>query len=134
MGIQFSENGSIAEVVDESCLVDCPNRDDVMMMDPVAGSQEWASYTIFKDCLFPKSLYHKTKREELEELKRLGYDKVLKKVWTCFRPVLGMPCGHCFACKSARKEGAGMLVPFAGYALGALRLYYRKIRKKMGRQ
>lgn len=134
MGIQFSENGSVAEIVDESCLVDCPDRDDVMMMDPVAGSQEWASYTIFKDCLFPKSLYHKTKAEEIEELKSWGYDKVLKKVWTCFDPVLGMPCGHCFPCKSAMKEGASMMVPFAGYALGALRLYYRKIRQKMGRQ
>ena len=134
MGIQFSENGSVAEIVDESCLVDCPEHGDVMMMDPVKGSQEWASYTIFKDCLFPKSLYHKTKKEEVEELRNLGYDKVLKKVWTCFDPVLGMPCGHCYACKSAMKEGAGMLVPFAGYALGALRQYYRKIRQKMGRQ
>ena len=127
MGIQFSENGTVVKVLDESCLVDCPDQDDVMMMDPVKGSQEWASYTIFKDCLFPKSLYHKTKREEIEELKSWGYDKVLKKVWTCFHPVLGMPCGHCFPCKSAMKEGAGMLVPFAGYALGGIRLFYRKI-------
>lgn len=127
MGIQFSENGSVAEIVDESCLVDCPDRDDVMMMDPEKGPQEWASHTLFKDFLFPKSLYHKTKKEEVEELRNLGYDKVLKKVWTCFHPVLGMPCGHCYACKSAMKEGASMMVPFAGYALGALRLFYRKI-------
>ncbi len=127
MGIQFSENSSVVKVIDQSYLIDCPDNDDVMMMDPVAGSQEWASYTIFKDILFPKSLYHKTKREEIEELKSWGYDKVLKKVWTCFNPVLGMPCGHCFACKSARKEGAGMMVPLTGYILGGLRLYYGKI-------
>lgn len=129
MGIQFSENGSVAEIVDESYLVDCPERGDEMMIDPVKGSEEWASYTMFKDFLFPKSLYHKTKREEVEELKNLGYDKVLKKVWTCFNPVLGMPCGHCFPCKSAMKEGAGTMVPFAGYVLGGLRLYYNKILK-----
>ena len=129
MGIQFSENGTVVTVVDESYLVDCPDRDDVMMIDPVKGSQEWASYTMFKDFLFPKSLYHKTKREEVEELKALGYDKVLKKVWTCFNPVLGMPCGHCFPCKSAMKEGAGTMVPFAGYVLGGLRLYYNKLLK-----
>lgn len=134
MGIQFSENGSVAEIVDESCLVDCPDQDDVMMMDPEKGPQEWASHTLFKDFLFPKSLYHKTKKEEVEDLRNLGYDKVLKKVWTCFDPVLGMPCGHCYACKSAMKEGASMMVPFAGYALGALRQYYRRIRQKMGRQ
>ena len=127
MGIQFSENGSVTEVVDESYLVDCPEHEDVMMIDPIKGSQEWASYTLFKDCLFPKSLYHKTKREEIEELRSQGYDKVLKKVWTCFHPVFGMPCGHCFPCKSARKEGTGVLVPFAGYVLGGIRLYYHKL-------
>ena len=130
MGIQFSGNGSVAEIVDESYLVDCPDSDDVLMIDPLKGSQEWASYTMFKDFLFPKSLYHKTKREEVEELKAQGYDKVLKKVWTCFNPVFGMPCGHCFPCKSAMKEGAGMMVPFVGYVLGGLRLYYNKLLKR----
>ena len=127
MGIQFSENGTVTDVVDVSYLVDCPDCDDVMMIDPVKGAQEWASFTIFQDFLFPKSLYHKTKKEEIEELKRLGYDKVLKKVWTCFHPVFGLPCGHCFACESAMKEGAGMMVPFAGYILGSIRLYCGKI-------
>lgn len=129
MGIQFSENGSVVKVIDQSYLIDCPDNDDVMMIDPEKGSQEWASFTLFQDFLFPKSLYHKTKAEEIEELKNQGYDKVLKKVWTCFSPVLGMPCGHCFACESARKEGAGMMVPFVGYVLGGLRLYYGKFRK-----
>jgi 7-cyano-7-deazaguanine synthase len=127
MGIQFSEGGSVVEVVDESYLTDCPDNNDVMMIDPEKGAHEWASYTLFKDFLFPKSLYHKTKREEIEELKRLGYDKVLKKVWTCFRPVLGMPCGHCFACQSAIYEGAGELIPIVGYMLGSIRLFLNNI-------
>lgn len=127
MGIQFSEGGSVVEVVDESYLTDCPDQDDVMMIDPEKGSHEWASYTLFKDFLFPKSLYHKTKREEIEELKRLGYDEVLKKVWTCFHPVFGMPCGHCFACQSAMNEGAREMVSIVGYLLGGIRLYYGKI-------
>lgn len=126
MGIQFSENGSVVKVVDESYLVDSPDYDDVLMIDPEKGSQEWASFTLFQDFLFPKSLYHKTKAEEIEELRSQGYDKVLKKVWTCFDPVFGLPCGHCFACKSAMKEGAGMMVPLTGYILGGLRLYYGK--------
>lgn len=134
MGIQFSENGTVVKVVDDSTLIDCPDHDDVMMIDPVKGSQEWASYTVFKDFLFPKSLYHKTKREEVEELKRQGYDKVLKRVWTCFKPVLGMPCGHCFPCRSAMKEGAGVMVPFVGYVLGGIRLYYDKILKYFKRK
>ncbi len=130
MGIQFSEGGSVVEVVDESYLTDCPDNNDVMMIDPEKGAHEWASYTLFKDFLFPKSLYHKTKREEIEELKRLGYDEVLKKVWTCFHPVFGMPCGHCFACQSAMKEGAGEMVPTVGYILGGIRYYCGKILKQ----
>ena len=135
MGIQFSENGSVAEIVNQSYLMDCPENDDVMMIDPEKGSQEWASFTLFKDFLFPKSLYHKTKVEEIEELKNWGYDKVLKKVWTCFDLVLGMLCGHCFPCKSAMKEGAGVMIPFWGNFLGAVRLratkYPRKILRKI---
>lgn len=127
MGIQFSENGSVVRVVDESYLIDSPDHDDVMMIDPVKGAHEWASFTLFQDFLFPKSLYHKTKKEEIEELKNQGYDRVLKNVWTCFRPVLGMPCGHCFACRSAKYEGAGELIPKVGYILGGLRLYFNKI-------
>ena len=65
MGIQFSENGSMVKVVDEANLVDCPDYNDVMMIDPVKGAQEWASFTLFQDFLFPKSLYHKTKKEEI---------------------------------------------------------------------
>ena len=130
MGIQFSKGGTVAKVLDESYLVDCPDDDDVRMIDPEMGSREWASYTLFQDFRFPKSLYHKTKREEIEELKRLGYDKVLKKVWTCFRPVLGMPCGHCFACQSAIYEGAGELIPKVGYRLGSIRLYFNRILTK----
>ena len=127
MGIQFSKGGTVAKVVNESYLIDCPDDDEVMMIDPEKGSHEWASYTLFQDFRFPKSLYHKTKREEIEELKRLGYDKVLKKVWTCFRPVLGMPCGHCFACQSAIYEGAGELIPIVGYMLGSIRLFLNNI-------
>ena len=129
MGIQFSNNGSVVKAVDESYLIDCPNDDDVMMIDPEKGSHEWASFTMFQDFRFPKSLYHKIKSEEIVELKNLGYGKVLKKTWTCFHPVLGMPCGHCFACKSAMKEGAGEMIPFVGYIVGGLRNIFSKILK-----
>lgn len=129
LGIQFSEYGSVVRVVDESFLMDCPDDGDVLMIDPKKGSQEWASFAIFQDFLYPKSLYHKTKLEEIEELKRLGYNKVLKKVWTCFTPVLGLPCGHCFACRSARNEGGGIMFSPVGYVLGGLRLYTTKIWK-----
>lgn len=126
IGLQFSENGSVAKVVDQSFLVDCYDNNDVMMIDPVKGQHEWASFTLFKDFLFPKSLFHKTKSEEIEELKKLGYNEVLKNVWFCFSPVLGMPCGHCFPCRSSRKEGAGVLIPFVGYILGGIRLFSLK--------
>lgn len=131
MGLQFSENGTVVKVLDETVLMDCPGNDEVRMIDPEKGSREWASLTIFKDFLFPKSLYHKTKIEEIEELKNQGYSEVLKNVWTCFSPVFGMPCGHCFACRSAKKEGAGMMIPFLGNLLGGMQLHSKKVLRRL---
>ena len=131
MGLQFSENGTVVKVLDESVLVDHPEYDDVMMVDPEKGESEWASYIMFRDFLFPKSLFHKTKREEIDELKQQGYGKVLKHVWTCYKPILGLPCGHCFPCRSAKKEGAREMVSFVGNLLGAARLHLQGLFKQM---
>lgn len=129
MGLQFSENGSVVKILDESVLIDDPDFDDVMMIDPEKGIEEWASYTLFKDFLFPKSLFHKTKSEEIEELKAQGYDEVLKHIWSCYHPIFGMPCGHCFPCRSAKKEGAGQTIPFWGNFFGAIIYYVKTILK-----
>ena len=121
IGIQFSKNGSVVKVLDESCLINHPLYDDVMLVDPIKGKENYAGYTLFRDFLFPKSLFHKLKNEEVEELKTEGYSLVLKNVWSCFSPNFGLPCGHCFACRCAKAEGVGYMIPVTGNMLGYLR-------------
>ena len=123
MGIRFSQHG-LGRVIAPSSLTTYSGYDDVVtMMDtaPQQGKFEQAVYTLFHDFLFPKSLAQKQKRDEAEALKQWGYEDVLKKVWFCFTPVFGMPCGHCGPCRSAKREGIGYMIPFIGNFCGAIR-------------
>lgn len=121
MGVCFSTLGAIGRVIDTSSLVSHPLYSDLLMIDPEKGQEEWASYTLFKDFLFPRSLFHKEKKDEASELSNDGYAEVAKKVWTCYNPIFGMPCGHCGPCRSAKLEGTGYMIPFMGNFLGAVR-------------
>lgn len=74
-----------------------------------------------------------SKLEEIEEFKKLGFEKSILKTWFCHRPVFGLPCGHCNPCKDCLNEGLAFRVPRLGYLLGeARRIYYgarRRIKK-----
>lgn len=135
MGVRFSYHGGIGKAIDTSFLVEHPVYHDVLMIDPEKGQKDWASYTVFKDFLFPKSLFHKEKKDEAGELANNGYGEVLKNVWSCYNPVFGMPCGHCSPCMGAKLEGIGYMIPFWGNFLGAVRLratkYPRMILRKI---
>jgi len=61
-------------------------------------------YTIFKNVLFPQSFMH-TKEQEIEEIKKLGFEDSIKKTWFCYWPVNGEPCGTCPPCRDLIKEG-----------------------------
>lgn len=127
IGLQFSPVGSIVKVLDTSSLIEAPGYKDVLMVDPRSEEQQWASYTLFKDFLFPKSLIHKTKREELDELKAMGYQKIIRHLWTCYTPIFGLPCGHCFPCRSAKKEGSTEMMSTVGNLLWAMKIKIREM-------
>ena len=111
MGLQFSPNGSVVRAVDETLLIPYPNQNyDVLMIDKTKADQD--TLNVFGGFCFPKSLYHKTKKEEVEILQKDGYAKVLKHIWFCFNPIWGYPCGHCAPCVSYEKEG--MRLPWIG--------------------
>ena len=61
-------------------------------------------YTIFKNCMFPVS-FMRTKKQEIEEMKKLGFSSSIEKTWFCYWPIDGKPCGICNPCKDAIKEG-----------------------------
>lgn len=126
MGLQFSPNGSVAKNIDETLLIPHPDADyDVRIIDKTRADQD--TINVFGGFCFPNSLYHKTKREEVEILRNNGYEKVLKYVWFCFRPTLGYPCGHCLPCRSSEKEGVPL--PRIGKILYAIHRFFLKENK-----
>ena len=111
VGFQFSPNGTIVKAIDESYLIDHPDKDyDVMMIDPSRADQD--TLNLFGHFYFPKSLYHKEKKDEIAELYAMGYKSVVKHTWSCLTPVWGFPCGHCLPCRSSEKEG--VRIPWIG--------------------
>ena len=127
MGLQFSPNGTIVKAVDESLLIPHPDADyDVLMIDKTRADQDVIN--LFGHFYFPKSLYHKTKKEEIEELYAMGYKNVVKHTWSCLKPVWGFPCGHCLPCRSFEKEG--VKIPITGKILYNIKNMFKKKDKK----
>lgn len=126
MGLQFSPNGSVAKNIDKTLLIPHPDADyDVQIIDKTRADQD--TINVFGRFYFPKSLYHKTKGEEVEILRTNGYEKVLKHIWFCFDPMWGYPCGHCFPCRSSEKEGVPL--PHIGKILYTIHHFFRKKKK-----
>ena len=114
MSVRFSPFGTVSQTVDETLLIPHPDHHyDVQIIDKTRADQD--TLAVFGNFCFPKSLYHKTKREEIDILRGDGYGKVVKNVWFCFHPILGYPCGHCSPCISSEKEG--MKLPRMGKML-----------------
>ena len=111
VGFQFSPNGTIVKAIDESFLIVHPDKDyDVLMIDPDRADQD--TLNLFGHFFFPKSLYHKEKKDEIAELYAGGYRSVVRHTWSCLKPVWGFPCGHCLPCRSSEKEG--VKIPWIG--------------------
>lgn len=123
MGIQFSPIGSIASFIDETLLIPHPDQNyDVQIIDKTRADRD--TLKVFGNFCFPKSLYHKNKRQEIDILRQKGYEKVVKHVWFCFDPMWGYPCGHCAPCLSFEKEGVKL--PRIGKVLYKISGFYRK--------
>lgn len=128
MGIQFSPNGSVARCIDESLLIPHPNSNyDVMIIDKNRAEQD--AINVFGSFCFPKSLYHKTKKEEVEILRADGYGEVVNHVWFCFKPIFGFPCGHCAPCISSEIEG--IKIPRIGKILYSITNKSKKNKEKL---
>ena len=82
------------------------------VLDKKVSSQDLI--TVFGSLFFSPA-WDYTKKEEMEEFKKLGFGESLKKTWFCFNPINGKPCGLCNPCKTAIKDG--MQWRFEKYAL-----------------
>lgn len=86
---------------------------------------------MFENLLFPATLWHMTKLDEVVAYKNLGFKNSLTKTWFCHAPILGLPCGHCNPCKDCLNEGMAFRVPRFGYFLGAIRNNFIEVVRKI---
>lgn len=90
---------------------------------------------VYGSFIFPVPLFYMTKKQEIEDINKMGYTEIIKKTWFCHYPIFGLPCGHCNPCKDAYYAGLGWRVPKLGYFLGCLFYYpmrlYGKLKRKL---
>lgn len=83
--------------------------DRTLAADPAASTED--GLRLFGRMLFPAHQWELTKADEMRLMQEWGYGDVFDRTWFCHRPILGMPCGHCDPCRSAREEGFGWRIP-----------------------
>lgn len=128
MGLQFSPVGRVARTIESlSSLSNIQEKEyHVLTIDQNHSSQEVID--VFGNFLFPFSLYHKKKYDEMLMIREwTGNDDIVKRTWFCHHPVFGLPCGHCHPCQDVRKEGMSWRLSYIGYILGCFRLILFKI-------
>ncbi len=121
LGLQKSPRGkSYNAIIGESVLIE-DNTDGIIQkrVDKEKSSKEIT--LVFGDMLFPMPMFDMEKPEEVEEMRQLGLDDLVKETWFCHRPIFGMPCGYCNPCKDALNEDMAYRVPLTGRLLGMMR-------------
>lgn len=102
--------------------------DRTLAADPAASSED--GLRLFGRMLFPYHQWELTKADEMRLIQEWGYADVFVRTWFCHRPILGMPCGHCDPCKSAREEGFGWRIPVLSRVLYPVVRPFQKLFKK----
>lgn len=102
--------------------------DRTLAADPAASSED--GLRLFGRMLFPYHQWELTKADEMRLMQEWGYADVFVRTWFCHRPILGMPCGHCDPCKSAREEGFGWRIPVLSRVLYPVVRPFQKLFKK----
>lgn len=110
-------------VIDRNCKI--VEEGSVLRIIPSESTPE--GRLLFENLAFPARIWNLTKKEEVEEIIRLGYKDVFEQTWFCHRPVLGKPCGRCNPCRSCISEGLGYRIPLSGRILYLLVAPFRTI-------
>lgn len=126
LGIHRHEEGeySIAAGLLPLCEVKETAGGKVYRLPEDVGMPE-AMYSSFS---FP--LINLSKRDMEKKVMEWKHQSIMSLVWSCFTPVLGMPCGHCQPCKVAKKEGHGNRVGIIGPLIYSSQSTLNRIRTK----
>lgn len=72
---------------------------------------------------FTYPIMDKTETDMAENIKKWGYEDVMKLIWFCHKPIGGIPCGICHPCQVKVGSGMSFLMPEA--SLKRYRQYHR---------
>jgi len=92
----------------------------------VLSPQADGPITLFERFAFP--LLGNTKLEMKEEAERREWMHIMGHTWFCDQPTFGLPCGDCFSCQSAQKEGVEDLVGRVGPVLNSVQSIWKYVR------
>ncbi len=56
-------------------------------------------------------IFDKTNLEMVEDIKKWGYEDVIKNIWFCYTPIDGKPCGVCNPCSTKVDSKMTFLLP-----------------------
>lgn len=79
---------------------------------------------MFSNMRFPLPLFEMTKQDEIAKYKEYHAEEVLSKIWFCYHPVNGKPCGLCDPCKTYIEVGLGSMIPRKRLMLYYFRKYF----------
>lgn len=121
IGLEKNPRGKAFAVIDGECKLKEYDINGIIdyIIDPELSNTE--AKLLFDHLLMPKNIWNITKLEEVEEIKKLGYEKVVAKTWFCHNPIFGMPCGNCNPCKDALNEDMAYRIPKMGVLMGTIR-------------
>ena len=131
IGLQFSHYGNIVRCIEENSKFLHVDDDSyhALMIDPDHSLLDVQN--VFGRFVFPLSIYHKSKQDEVLMMRKLtGDDSITLKTWFCHHPILGLPCGHCHPCLDVIHEGMSWRIPRLGYFLGQIMSVFSHIHRR----
>ncbi len=87
----------------------------------MAHCEEEDMRLVFSNMRFPLPLFNMTKQDEIKQYNLWNAGEVLNRVWFCYRPVNGKPCGLCDPCQTYIEVGLENMIPPRRLALYNLR-------------
>ncbi len=121
IGLEKNPRGKAFAVIDGECTLKEYDINGIIdyRIDTELSNTE--AKLLFEHLLMPKNIWNMTKIEEVEEIKKLGFEEVVEETWFCHNPIFGLPCGNCNPCKDALNEEMAYRIPKMGLFMGTIR-------------
>ena len=95
IGLEKSSRSKAFNVINNECSLQECEMEGIIDYNIDTELSKSEARLLFKNLLMPKTLWNMTKTEEVQEIKKIGFEEVINKTWFCHNPIFGMPCGNC---------------------------------------